>query len=67
MTPKPEPQPEPPTCPRCHGPMPSPIEVYVRQPNGIPRNYKVCRHCHREWIRGGGKFETKQIMEKAHE
>lgn len=56
---------EPPTCPRCHGPMPSPISVTELQPNGIPRSTYVCRHCHREWVRGRGRFQTKQLQEES--
>ena len=61
---QPDPHPEGPHCPRCHGPMPSPIQVTEMQSNGIPRSYQVCRHCHRQWIRGGGKFEKEQEKEQ---
>lgn len=36
------------SCPECGGPMPSPIQVTVMQPGGIPKSYYVCRHCHRQ-------------------
>lgn len=64
MNTPPDAQPETAECPRCKGPMPSPIQVTEMQPNGIPRSYNVCRHCHREWIRGCGRFETKLETEK---
>jgi hypothetical protein len=42
--------PDPPQCPHCNGPMPSPKSVTHLQPNGIPRSEYVCRHCWREWM-----------------
>lgn len=49
-------------CPRCRGPMPSPISIYTIRSDQTPVSEYVCRHCHRKWLQ---QFREKR-REEAH-